>query len=328
MITGSEEWHEWRKAGIGGSDASVICGQSPFSTPYDLWRIKVGLDGPPVTNAAMNRGNVYEDFVRRIYILEAGRYVALCEPMIWNDCDYIRANIDGMMYKSQNDIGEGDNPGVLEIKCPGPGVIAQIEREGLPDYYTIQMQHYLMVTGYSWGSFAIWDSLWARLLPVFDIQEDKELQELILEKEQEFWGFVQRNEAPPQTMEGAFPDLPKIGGDDKFLNVESVALPKDERENWQRLITAFSEGRALKTEAELMEDVAKGEIKDAMGDADKEIIEGFGYRIHYKDQAGRKSLDKPALLRAHPDVNLDDFQKIGKPSKPFRPYPIKQRGGK
>ena len=55
-------------------------------------------------------------------------------------------------------------------------------------------------------------------------------------------------------------------------------------------------------------------------------IEGFGYRIHYKDQAGRKSLDKTALLRAHPDVNLDDFQKIGKPSKPFRPYPIKQRG--
>ena len=320
MITGSEEWHEWRKQGIGGSDAPVICGKSPFSTPYDLWRIKVGLDGPPVANAAMNRGNVYEGFVRTKYEAETGHECSDPQPQVWSKCDYIRANVDGILFNSRN-------PGVLEIKCPGPGVIARIEREGLPDYYTIQMQHYLMVTGYSWGSFAIWDSLWARLLPVFDIQEDKELQELILKNEQEFWGFVQRNEAPPQTVDEAFPDLPKIGGDDKFLNVEEIE-DIGKKESWQRDIAAFGEARSMKNEAEEMEEIAKGDLKEKMESNKAEIIEGFGWCIHYKDQAGRKSLDKPALLRAHPDVNLDDFQKTGKPSKPFRPYPIKQRGGK
>ena len=31
------EWLEWRKRGIGGSDASVVCGISRYKSPVELW---------------------------------------------------------------------------------------------------------------------------------------------------------------------------------------------------------------------------------------------------------------------------------------------------
>ena len=31
------EWLEWRKKGIGGSDASVVCGISRYKSPVELW---------------------------------------------------------------------------------------------------------------------------------------------------------------------------------------------------------------------------------------------------------------------------------------------------
>ncbi|MDE5859902.1 MAG: YqaJ viral recombinase family protein [Oscillospiraceae bacterium] len=32
-----EEWLEYRKKGIGGSDASVVCGINKYKSPVELW---------------------------------------------------------------------------------------------------------------------------------------------------------------------------------------------------------------------------------------------------------------------------------------------------
>lgn len=34
------EWLEYRKRGIGGSDASVVCGISQYKSPVELWMEK------------------------------------------------------------------------------------------------------------------------------------------------------------------------------------------------------------------------------------------------------------------------------------------------
>lgn len=39
----SPEWLEFRKTGIGGSDAAAILGLSPFKTNVEVWEEKVGL---------------------------------------------------------------------------------------------------------------------------------------------------------------------------------------------------------------------------------------------------------------------------------------------
>ena len=36
-----EEWLEFRKTGIGGSDASVVCGINRYKTPIELWMEKL-----------------------------------------------------------------------------------------------------------------------------------------------------------------------------------------------------------------------------------------------------------------------------------------------
>ena len=36
------DWLEYRKQGIGGSDASVVCGVSRYKSPVELWLDKTG----------------------------------------------------------------------------------------------------------------------------------------------------------------------------------------------------------------------------------------------------------------------------------------------
>ena len=38
-----EDWLEYRKQGIGGSDAAVACGISRYKSPVELWLEKMGL---------------------------------------------------------------------------------------------------------------------------------------------------------------------------------------------------------------------------------------------------------------------------------------------
>ena len=35
-----EEWLEYRKLGLGGSDASVVCGINKYKSPVELWMVK------------------------------------------------------------------------------------------------------------------------------------------------------------------------------------------------------------------------------------------------------------------------------------------------
>lgn len=37
-----EQWLEYRKIGIGGSDASVVCGVNKYRSPVELWLEKTG----------------------------------------------------------------------------------------------------------------------------------------------------------------------------------------------------------------------------------------------------------------------------------------------
>lgn len=37
-----EQWLEYRKTGIGGSDASVVCGINKYRSPVELWLEKTG----------------------------------------------------------------------------------------------------------------------------------------------------------------------------------------------------------------------------------------------------------------------------------------------
>ena len=70
---GTPEWLEARRQGIGGSDAAIVIGESPYRSPYDLWAEKCGLVAPAPETAAMAWGRRLEPLVAAAYTEATGR---------------------------------------------------------------------------------------------------------------------------------------------------------------------------------------------------------------------------------------------------------------
>ena len=60
-----DEWLQWRKKGIGGSDAAVACGQSRYKSLVELWMDKTGqLEPKKSTSNAAYCGTLLEPLIR------------------------------------------------------------------------------------------------------------------------------------------------------------------------------------------------------------------------------------------------------------------------
>ena len=67
-----EDWLEYRKAGIGGSDASVVCGVSRYKSPVELWMEKTGQLPSQEAGEAAYWGNLLESLVREEFTKRTG----------------------------------------------------------------------------------------------------------------------------------------------------------------------------------------------------------------------------------------------------------------
>jgi putative phage-type endonuclease len=92
MLT--QEQLDERRLGIGGSDAPVVLGLSPWGSQLDIWRAKVeGID-PPANNA-MRVGNALEPFIRDAVSRLLGVEVETPERAFVRGVQ--RANLDGIV---------------------------------------------------------------------------------------------------------------------------------------------------------------------------------------------------------------------------------------
>ena len=71
-----EEWLEYRKLGIGGSDASVVCGISRYKSPVELWMDKTGQLPAQETGESAYWGTQLEPIVRAEFSKRTGIFVA------------------------------------------------------------------------------------------------------------------------------------------------------------------------------------------------------------------------------------------------------------
>ena len=71
-----EEWLDYRRGGIGGSDVSIIFGVSNFRTNRDLYYDKVGIkpvrDYEDTTWLQKKMGHVLEDLVAEVFAKKTG----------------------------------------------------------------------------------------------------------------------------------------------------------------------------------------------------------------------------------------------------------------
>lgn len=182
---GSPEWVEFRKSKIGASDAPIIYGVSPWSSPAQLYKEKKGLSIPFV-NKAMQKGIAQESEARVAYMNISGIAV---KPIVFvsDEIDYMMASLDG--YNPERNKG-------VEIKNPSNIKVHKMAQEGIiPIYYQVQMCHQLM-TMPSLESIDYFSYFKGEEPALLTYNLDKELAELLKEHEKEFWSCLQDNIAP------------------------------------------------------------------------------------------------------------------------------------
>lgn len=200
----SPEWLAFRKTGLGGSDAAAILGLSPFKTNVEVWEEKVGLREPEDISdkPEVKYGKKAEDLLVKLFALDYPQFKVRQNKKEVYRRGFMFASLDGELTEI-----ETKERGLLENKTTeihSATAFAKWNKQ-IPDYYYVQILHYLIVTGWSFayckGQIKQKGTngeieLITRHYPYFrkDLLED--LKYLYL-KEKEFWGYVQRRERPP-----------------------------------------------------------------------------------------------------------------------------------
>jgi putative phage-type endonuclease len=137
LVQGSAEWHDHRRKCRNASETAIVLGLSPWTTPYQLWQLKLGLV-QQVVSPAMQRGTELEAVARAAYERQTGRVM---QPLMVVDGEY-SASLDGMTFGGER---------IVEIKAPFKGrdstLWKTVDAGRLPEHYHVQVQHQLLVTG-------------------------------------------------------------------------------------------------------------------------------------------------------------------------------------
>jgi putative phage-type endonuclease len=182
------EWLDWRRAGLGGSDISAICGVNPYKTPLDVYNEKVNGTSQNMT-PAMLRGVNYESEALEVFKRERRQFSSwdyipiICEH---DDCGAWRASLDGYCKK---------NNSLVEIKIPGLKTLDMASYGQIPLYYQYQIQWQLFVSNCSFAYYFVYhpESLTSYTIAIYP---DANLIEQMLVKATEFWQNLQ-NCIPP-----------------------------------------------------------------------------------------------------------------------------------
>jgi putative phage-type endonuclease len=183
---GSADWLQWRKEGIGSSDAPIILGVSPWKTPFQLWEEKTSDTVEEQTNWATVRGHELEPVARSHY--ELAHNIDMKPALkVHRKMKFLRASLDG--YNE-------DASTVLEIKCVGKEDHALALSGKIPEKYIPQLAHQLAVTEAERVHYYSFDGTKGALVVY---KRDEEFIDKLMNEECKFWEMVQSKTPPPLT---------------------------------------------------------------------------------------------------------------------------------
>lgn len=154
---GSQAWLDWRKTGIGSSDAPSIMNLSPWKSRKDLWEEKVfdyHKNKTVLTNrqmeiiiekmktkelqneSAKNRGKKLEDVCRKKYENLVG-YEVIPFCGFHDSYEFLKVSLDGW---------NKDKNLFVEIKCPNQKTHEIAIAGQVVDYYVPQLLHQFVIT--------------------------------------------------------------------------------------------------------------------------------------------------------------------------------------
>jgi len=299
----TEEWLDFRRFGIGGSDASVVCGINRYKSPIELWMEKTGQWPNQEAGEAAYWGQCLESLVRNEFTKRTGIEVALAKQILQSEAHpFMLANLDG--------ICEHPNYGtcVFEAKTASTYKSGEWD-DAIPDEYVLQVQHYLAVTGYKGAFIAV--LIGGNQFKWKFIERDKELIAMLIQLESEFWGHVQSNvppsldgsEASARFLSERFPDsVPQ-----SRLELPQEAAPLIEQYNLE--CGEVEKHAEKKQEAENL-------LKQMLGENEAGTV---GDKVIMWKAITQERLDSKTLKSEHPKL----FQKYANKTS-YRRFSIKQ----
>jgi putative phage-type endonuclease len=244
---------EARRSGCGGADAAAALGVSKIKTMRQLYGEKRGeLEEAPGDEEVRWWGEALEPIVRQKYAERTGYEVRRPTQTLWSDKHpFMCAHLDGYV-----DTPRRGYEGKTAFLSTGWGEEGTDE---IPVDYVIQVQHYMVIT-----ALPVFDvcSLIHRRFAYYEVPEDRELQEMIVEGEADFMRRVREGDPPPidYTHRSALELLRRLypGTNGKRMAANQLAIAK--REAMEQMAEAEKNAKAEK-------DAAKAWLLDFMGEA-------------------------------------------------------------
>lgn len=246
------QWQELRrsfvsKGMVGGSDASTLLGLNPYKSAINMFYQAINPRLlPNKMNQQMMHGKQLEEYVAQCWqyydgtedgwiantldnnkIKKYRKVRAIIEntkyPMLF-------ANVDGKITRHPD---RGPDPGILEIKTIS-GYASDMYQAGIPPSYLIQIQHYMLVTGYAWGEICYLKD--GRELGVITIDEDKDLQNKILDASTFFYNNV-------SSAKKAIEEMGDCSEDEKMQAASQFEPPADDTSAFNEFISEKHKSR-------------------------------------------------------------------------------------
>ena len=279
-----EDWLELRKRGIGGSDASVVCGINKYRSPVELWMDKTGQIPPQEAGEAAYWGTQLEAIVRAEFTKRTG--IEVTKPTVIlqsEDYPFMLANLDGTCEVPTS------GTCIFEAKTASAYKAGEWE-DTIPDEYMLQVQHYMAVTGYA-GTY-IAALIGGNTFKWKFVERDEELISMLVELESAFWRHVEDGTPPP--LDGSDASAKFIS--ERFPSstpLSHIALPDTAAD----LLAQYDEACEQLEEVTERKQKAENLLKEMMGS--NEIGTAGGRVITWKNVA-QERLDSKTLKAEHP----------------------------
>lgn len=199
-----EEWLEYRRQGIGGSDVAALMGISPFRTARDLYYDKLGIAAVEDSEdnwVALEMGMLLEDLVARIFQKKTGFRVYQVKKMFRHpDHPFMIADVDYFV-----ELPDGSTA-ILEIKTTNYNARDswwKNGREAVPAYYESQGRHYMAVMDLDKVFFCCLYGNTEDEVIIRTLDRDMAYEEEMVFLEEYFWdSHVAVKVPPPYTEDG------------------------------------------------------------------------------------------------------------------------------
>jgi putative phage-type endonuclease len=176
-----EQWMEYRKKGIGGSDVGAIVGLDKYKSAFSVYLEKVGAIAPEEEESeAAYWGKMLEDKVAEEFAKRSGLEVRERNELLQHDThDFMLATLDREILCPQRGVG------ILECKTSSEYLKEEWTGNDIPDSYYVQVQHYLAVTGYPFAYIAV--LIGGNKFLYKEIERDEEVIQYLYRLESDFW---------------------------------------------------------------------------------------------------------------------------------------------